>query len=623
MRKWLIICLLAIGLMPVRTSAQDDYNTKANKYITKYGALAVAEQRRSGVPASIILAQGILETEAGCSELCCIANNHFGIKCRKEWTGATFAHDDDRPQECFRKYNCAEDSYKDHSDYLLNSPRYASLFKLSPTDYASWAIGLKRCGYATNPKYAPQLIKIIEDFHLQEYTYAALNNKDLPEDNAAENAGKQAEALDKTTVADNNSSIAKVPATVAVPATLSTTPAQMQATPKNARQQTNNIETAKGNGVYSVNGLRAIKGVKGDMLLQYALKYNIRYERLLEYNDLPDAPLPANMYVYLERKNYKGKNELHTVKSGENLLLVSQIEGIQLKRLMALNRINIYGEEPLPGEVLRLQTICEIKPKVAFVNKPKKPIVLASADSSGYVSTHGTTQNTAPKFTYIDKPNNPNSKIKITNEGATIAVPHTIPLVQAVATEPVVQKSLPVSQIIAPKEQTVPTVKVTTADTLQEAPEQQNTVVASNPSPITKTEVVSVPVTQPAKADTVAIAQTAKTDTIVAVTSAKPVDTVKQEPLDEVDAIKARFDKLIYANKKKAVVATPKTIESPKAEIASATVPTGDDSLYTVKEGDTAYSIAKDHHITLHQLMDWNNLDFDKIQTGQRLIVKK
>ena len=127
-----------------------------------------------GVPASITLAQGIHETEAGTSDLVRKSNNHFGIKCKATWTGGKVFHDDDAMGECFRSYRRPEDSYMDHSDFLKNRPYYAALFKLDPTDYKGWANGLKKAGYATNPKYPQMLIKLIEEYDLQEYTYEAL-----------------------------------------------------------------------------------------------------------------------------------------------------------------------------------------------------------------------------------------------------------------------------------------------------------------------------------------------------------------------------------------------------------------------------------------------------------------
>src|SRR5215211_4692526 len=137
------------------------------KYIAQFKDIAIAEEIRTGVPAAITLAQGIHETGAGTSDLVIASNNHFGIKCKTEWAGAAVYHDDDAKGECFRKYDDPLDSYKDHSDFLKNRPYYTSLFNLDPIDYKAWAYGLKKAGYATNPKYAYILIKLIEDYDLQ------------------------------------------------------------------------------------------------------------------------------------------------------------------------------------------------------------------------------------------------------------------------------------------------------------------------------------------------------------------------------------------------------------------------------------------------------------------------
>ena len=151
-------------------------------YIAKYKDIAIEEMLRTGVPASITLAQGIHETEAGRSKLVLKSNNHFGIKCKTEWKGESVSHDDDARGECFRKYPDPFDSYRDHSDFLKTRAHYAPLFKLDPTDYEGWAYGLKKAGYATNPKYPQLLIKIIRDYNLQDYSLIALGKK-LPEEN--------------------------------------------------------------------------------------------------------------------------------------------------------------------------------------------------------------------------------------------------------------------------------------------------------------------------------------------------------------------------------------------------------------------------------------------------------
>src|ERR1700754_4101130 len=147
---------------------------KVTEYITTYKELAIKEMLRTGVPASITLAQGILESQSGESDLAKRSNNHFGIKCKNDWTGEKVYHDDDEKGECFRSYQDPEQSYIDHSDFLKSRPHYAFLFNLDPTDYEGWAKGLKKAGYATSPVYAKNLIDLIQRYNLQDYTLIAL-----------------------------------------------------------------------------------------------------------------------------------------------------------------------------------------------------------------------------------------------------------------------------------------------------------------------------------------------------------------------------------------------------------------------------------------------------------------
>ena len=167
------------------------------EYIEQFKDIAMNEMRRSGVPASITLAQGILESENGNSELVKRSNNHFGIKCKSNWTGESVTHDDDANGECFRAYTNAGDSYRDHSDFLKSNQRYASLFNLDPTDYTAWAKGLKKAGYATNPRYPNLLIKSIEQYNLQQYSFTVLNILPVA-DIAKTDSGKVDMAVKKT-----------------------------------------------------------------------------------------------------------------------------------------------------------------------------------------------------------------------------------------------------------------------------------------------------------------------------------------------------------------------------------------------------------------------------------------
>ena len=157
-KKFFLFILLLAGSV-----AHSQNEAVILQYIQAYKELAIKEMQRTGVPASIKLAQGIHETSAGTSVLVNKSNNHFGIKCKDTWRGPSVSHTDDAPNECFRKYENPLDSYRDHSDFLKGSARYASLFNLDPLDYRSWAYGLKKAGYATNPPYPPVIIKLIEE----------------------------------------------------------------------------------------------------------------------------------------------------------------------------------------------------------------------------------------------------------------------------------------------------------------------------------------------------------------------------------------------------------------------------------------------------------------------------
>jgi LysM repeat protein len=309
-------------------------------YIRQYKDWAMQEQMRVGIPASVTLAQGIYETGAGSSELATIANNHFGIKCKKAWTGETFAHTDDAPNECFRKYTSAYQSYIDHSNYLSTEKRYQILFTYGVADYKAWCRGLKQCGYATNPKYAQIIINVIEKYNLNHFT-----------DSAA--------ILFATPVLDKNNNIhgPNVSSYEYQIINQIDTPEIVIKEEADINDNLRNFE-----GVTKVNNLNAFVARKGETLLEYAIKYNIRYQKLLDINDLEDGPLPFSMYIYLEKKHLKGDHAYYIVKEHETLLQIAQTEGIQLKQLRLLNKIN-DDEEVETGEKLNL--------KIAIVKKPK------------------------------------------------------------------------------------------------------------------------------------------------------------------------------------------------------------------------------------------------------------
>ncbi len=273
------------------------------EYISTYRNVAVAEMKRSGIPASVTLAQGILETEHGNSELVKKSNNHFGIKCKSTWTGESVTHTDDAPNECFRKYPNAADSYKDHSDYLKTSPRYASLFQLDPSDYKGWAHGLKHAGYATNPRYPQIVISNIEKYNLQQYDTIS---GEMGNDMAVTKNVEDESVLKNATLVSDNEEI------------------------KNA---------LKANSKF--NKLKALYASKGTSLLAIATAADIDLVKLLDYNDLKtDGLLKEDQLIYLEKKNKQGNRDFSTSLQNETLRDVAQNNGVQLKSLMQINNMN-------------------------------------------------------------------------------------------------------------------------------------------------------------------------------------------------------------------------------------------------------------------------------------------
>jgi LysM repeat protein len=305
-----------------------------NLYIDTYKMLAIAEMQRSGVPASIILAQGIHETCAGTSDLVRSSNNHFGIKCKTGWTGQVVYHDDDAQGECFRSYMAAADSYRDHSDYLSQTQRYAFLFKLNPEDYESWAYGLKKAGYATNIRYSQILIKLIQDYDLQKYSLIAMG-KLPPEQPAYVNLAKETKRESLPGFND----------------TATVRPAQAPAT-----------IPAYPDAEFSINAARVVYAKAGVSLLALSNRYNIPLARLLEFNDMSQEDILNNaQLIFLQRKRKAGSTPYHMVVAGESMYTICQTEGIRYDNILEFNRLK-PGEEPAPGEKIYLQTISDVKP---------------------------------------------------------------------------------------------------------------------------------------------------------------------------------------------------------------------------------------------------------------------
>jgi LysM repeat protein len=313
-RKLCFAACLALFFSSCKTTSYQtsQQNYTRQQYIQQFAPLAVSEMKRTGIPASIKLAQAILESGDGNSRLAKRANNHFGIKCH-DWRGPRIYHDDDHRGECFRKYRSADASFQDHSDFLSTRSRYAFLFDLDPTDYAAWAQGLKSSGYATNPSYDRLLIRIIEENQLHQY--------------------------DRGGTAINQSAPVSIRPAVALPIPGPPT------------------ESSPGRTVSVINHVRYVIARDGDSFESLAREFRLMAWELPRYNETDSqAKLREGDIVFLQPKKNRAEkgNEFHVVEEGETLYRISQLYGVKLDRLRIRNGLKT-GEEPSSGQTIWLR----------------------------------------------------------------------------------------------------------------------------------------------------------------------------------------------------------------------------------------------------------------------------
>ena len=325
MKKSVVILLCALVCV-VSVTAKERQTRE--EYVEKYKAIAIAHMERYGIPASITMAQGILESDSGNSHLSTSSNNHFGIKCKKSWTGDRVYHDDDAKGECFRAYPSVEASYQDHADFLDQSPRYDSLFAYPSDDYRSWARGLKAAGYATAPDYAERLVKIIESMKL--YLLDKENGSKIY--SASKSAVANTEAWFESNTATSDELINP-----------------------NAFRVT--VNSHKGYGVYRTNHTFYIVAKEGDTYESLGEIFAISPNMLRKFNDVAKGgTLAKGDIIYIERKKtqWLGNVMQHKVVRDENLYSLSQSYGIRLKSLIKLNHLRA-GEDVGKGDVIRLK----------------------------------------------------------------------------------------------------------------------------------------------------------------------------------------------------------------------------------------------------------------------------
>ncbi len=331
----------------------EEQDILAADYIAEYQDLALEEMKRTAIPASITLAQGMLESDFGRSRLAVKARNHFGLKCRKDWKGETIKHTDDAPNECFRKFKTVEDSYKNHSRFLQRN-RYAFLFTIDNTDYVSWAHGLKKAGYATDPYYAFKLINLIERYELYMF--------DTGEHEVVEEV------------------ITYVPAPkpqIRLAAFSSVAGKQIDIIPSNKIESIVSTDYKIGRLNYqkpiSVNGVKAVKFPIAVLPVQISETYNLTLEELLELNDMDGNDyIPEYTNIYLAKRNKKTKSaNIHLVRNDEKIRDIALIYGVEMKNVYKLNKME-PGTEPVVGEIVYLRKTAPSTPLVYTPNQKVK-----------------------------------------------------------------------------------------------------------------------------------------------------------------------------------------------------------------------------------------------------------
>jgi LysM repeat protein len=396
--KQTLLLTLAVWITIQTGWAQNNAATIA--YITQYKAIAMKEMKRTGVPASITLAQAIVESNSGESNLAKKHNNHFGIKCKSDWTGAKTYQDDDAKQECFRAYDNAEISFKDHSNFLKSRPNYVDLFLLDPVDDTAWAYGLKKAGYATASDYPKKLLKIIDDYELAQYNFPELANE-IEEEEAPVNK-VLADTPVKKTPSDTpvnkvvvetpvnkvlaDTPVSKVIVDTPVNKVIVETPVKTLNKPLGIAQKNSNdslaplpvvaldtikkeviiavqatkketvkIDTAKATKItqpilpkqptynypevkFRINQVPVILGKENMSFIDIALKYNVPLYKLFEYNEIEASNLlNRDQLIFLALKKKTGATSFHTVKYNTSLHEISQLEGVQLSALKLYN----------------------------------------------------------------------------------------------------------------------------------------------------------------------------------------------------------------------------------------------------------------------------------------------
>jgi len=433
MNKCLKIAGLIFALMNGAGVTAQDIPLDIQIYIDTYQSIAVREMNRNGIPASITLAQGIFESGFGKSRLACDANNHFGIKCHKEWGGPTITEDDDTLGECFRVYSNAEESYIDHSRFLMTRDRYNFLFNYPSNDYINWARGLKQAGYATNPAYAEELIKRIEKYQLFQFDDPAYVHVPYTTQQSFANVSNaispHPEKTLPVTLVNNKEVNVQI----------------CYQDPKKPNQVICKVKTT-----YN-NGLQATRAMKEDTPTEIAKRAGVDLSDFLRYNECqPNWVLPEGTYLYFSNKTAKNKlASSYRVKAGDNMWLISQHYGIKESALRKRNLL-AANEEPAEKELIVINKKTSNKPQVTSKPvrlpvynpaMPAAPVVIAEKNTK-YEREEILALNNTPISPVVSEQQSANALYEVIELPKENAVATTLPQIKPVpASTPVIQSA--------------------------------------------------------------------------------------------------------------------------------------------------------------------------------------
>ncbi|HLP32160.1 MAG TPA: LysM peptidoglycan-binding domain-containing protein [Bacteroidia bacterium] len=571
-----MVCLTAFSIWG---KAQNVAKTTTEQYIQQYKDVAIAEMKRSRIPASITLAQGILESGNGNSRLATEANNHFGIKCKKEWTGRTLYEDDDAPQECFRAYPTAEDSYRDHSDFLVKSARYAFLFDLAPTDYKGWAEGLKKAGYATNPNYPQLLINFIEKHNLQQYDGGELNIQPaLP-----------------APVTEKKEEIKPVPA-----------PAALK----------------------EWNNLPVTIAAKGESYAQIALRNDMMVWQIFKYNDIKRGANPrSGDTLYLKPKFNKGKVATYEVQFGDNMYRISQRFAIKLKSLYKLNKME-FGTEPMWGEVLNLQGKRKEMPRLRTrQDEMFRPLLIPQLPPPAPIPAEVVIKKDSIKVVQLQQPTQvkPEEK-KIEPEQKNMVVHDSA---NTVKPQPVIEeiKAMPADTAQVRKE--VETEKAT--QRLEQLVQTESDTMVQNDTTTSYLKEEQITISEKPQENMDAVAADLK-ELPLAQRADSTIDNSEETFLHTVQPKETLYSISRKYNLKVAVLKDLNKLTTDSIQIGqqlivnqhqsgfkrSSNIKTG---IHVVEEQETLYGIARKYNITVDELIALNQLTDLNARVGQELII--